>query len=137
RGRGGDRRVHRVGPRPRVRPGPGVGAAQHAAPLRTPGGALAARHGVLLQRGGGRTLADSVARVAADALVRRIAMLALRLLVPWLAIICCPLAGVAQPKHLDKVTVRLDWINSGYQAVWYHARDRGILGEHGIDLEVH
>ena len=63
-------------------------------------------------------------------------MLALRLLVPWLAIICCPLAGVAQPKHLDKVTVRLDWINSGYHAVWYHARDRGIFAEHGIDLEV-
>ena len=63
-------------------------------------------------------------------------MLALRLLVPWLAIVCCPLPGVAQPKPLDKVTVRLDWINSGYHAVWYHARDRGIFAEHGIDLEV-
>lgn len=50
---------------------------------------------------------------------------------PW-----APGPAVAQSKPLEKVTVRLDWINSGYHAVWYYAKERGIFAEHGIDLEV-
>jgi NitT/TauT family transport system substrate-binding protein len=36
----------------------------------------------------------------------------------------------------DKVSLRLDWINSGYHAVWYHGLDKGIFAKAGIDLEV-
>jgi len=50
---------------------------------------------------------------------------------PW-----APEPVAAQTKPLEKVTLRLDWINSGYHAVWYYAKDRGIFAEHGIDLEV-
>jgi NitT/TauT family transport system substrate-binding protein len=44
-----------------------------------------------------------------------------------------PAAAQRQP---DKVTLRLDWINSGYHALWYYAKDKGVFAEHGIELEV-
>jgi len=36
----------------------------------------------------------------------------------------------------DKVQVRLDWVNSGYHALWYLAKDRGVFAKQNIDLEV-
>jgi NitT/TauT family transport system substrate-binding protein len=36
----------------------------------------------------------------------------------------------------EKVTLRLDWVNSGYHAIWYYAVDKGIFKAEGIDLEV-
>lgn len=36
----------------------------------------------------------------------------------------------------EKVTLRLDWVNSGYHAIWYHAIDQGIFKGEGIDLDV-
>jgi len=43
------------------------------------------------------------------------------------------------PLHVtaqEKVTLRLDWVNSGYHAIWYHAVDQGIFKREGIDLDV-
>ncbi len=45
-----------------------------------------------------------------------------------------PLAAFAQP--LEKVTLRLDWVASGYHAIWYHAVDKGLFKAEGIDLEI-
>ena len=36
----------------------------------------------------------------------------------------------------EKVTLRLDWVNSGYHAIWYYGIDQGIFKNAGIDLEV-
>lgn len=36
----------------------------------------------------------------------------------------------------EKVTLRLDWVNSGYHAIWYYAIDQGIFSKAGIDLDV-
>jgi NitT/TauT family transport system substrate-binding protein len=36
----------------------------------------------------------------------------------------------------EKTTLRLDWINSGYHAIWYYGIDKGIFQKAGIDLEV-
>ncbi|MBM3486887.1 MAG: ABC transporter substrate-binding protein [Alphaproteobacteria bacterium] len=36
----------------------------------------------------------------------------------------------------DKVQVRLDWVNSGYHALWYYAKDQGVFAKHRLDLEV-
>ena len=36
----------------------------------------------------------------------------------------------------DKVSLRLDWVNSGYHAIWYYGIDKGIFADAGIDLEV-
>jgi NitT/TauT family transport system substrate-binding protein len=36
----------------------------------------------------------------------------------------------------DKVQVRLDWVNSGYHALWYLAKDRGVFAKRNLDLEV-
>ena len=47
-----------------------------------------------------------------------------------------PAGAPAQTRPPDKITLRLDWINSGYHAVWYYARDRNIFAEQGLDLEV-
>src|SRR5215470_14338978 len=68
-----------------------------------------------------------------DVIARRttVGMLALSLLAAML-----PARAPAQPRSLDKVTLRLDWINSGYHAVWYYARDRNVFAEQGLDLEV-
>jgi NitT/TauT family transport system substrate-binding protein len=36
----------------------------------------------------------------------------------------------------QKVTLRLDWVNSGYHAIWYYGIDKGIFQKAGIDLDV-
>src|SRR5271157_4288787 len=36
----------------------------------------------------------------------------------------------------EKVSLRLDWVNSGYHAIWYYGIDKGIFANAGIDLEV-
>jgi NitT/TauT family transport system substrate-binding protein len=36
----------------------------------------------------------------------------------------------------EKVSLRLDWVNSGYHAIWYYGIDNGIFQRAGIDLEV-
>ena len=43
-----------------------------------------------------------------------------------------PVASWAQ----EKVTLRLDWVNSGYHAIWYYGIDKGIFKKEGVDLEV-
>ena len=45
-----------------------------------------------------------------------------------------PLAAFGQ--QLEKVTLRLDWVASGYHAIWYHAVDKGLFKAEGIDLEI-
>jgi NitT/TauT family transport system substrate-binding protein len=45
-----------------------------------------------------------------------------------------PLPAFAQ--QLEKVTLRLDWVASGYHAIWYHAVDKGLFKAEGIDLEI-
>src|SRR5437870_926957 len=47
-----------------------------------------------------------------------------------------PAGSPAQPRPLEKITLRLDWVNLGFHALWYYARDKGIFAEHGLDLEV-
>lgn len=42
----------------------------------------------------------------------------------------------ANAQTLEKVSLRIDWVNSGYHAIWYLAQDRGLPKELGIDLEV-
>jgi NitT/TauT family transport system substrate-binding protein len=42
----------------------------------------------------------------------------------------------AQAQSLEKVSLRLDWVASGYHAIWYLAVDRGLFKAEGIDLEV-
>jgi len=67
-----------------------------------------------------------------------------RSVIPIVALVMLTLvAGVERPAPVeaqaqkpDKVTLRLDWINSGYHAVWYYAMDKGIFVEQGIELEV-
>lgn len=49
-----------------------------------------------------------------------------------LLILALPLQLAAQ----EKVTLRLDWVNSGYHAIWYFAQDNGLFKNAGIDLEV-
>jgi NitT/TauT family transport system substrate-binding protein len=51
-----------------------------------------------------------------------------------LAALCSLAAGVASAQ--EKVTLRLDWVNSGYHAIWYYGLDQGIFKKAGIDLEV-
>jgi NitT/TauT family transport system substrate-binding protein len=55
-----------------------------------------------------------------------------KLVATVLAVLSFPLA--AQP--LEKVTLRLDWVASGYHAIWYLAHDRGLFKAEGIDLEI-
>ena len=42
----------------------------------------------------------------------------------------------AQPRPPDKITLRLDWVNTGNHAVWYYARDKGIFADQGLDIEI-
>jgi NitT/TauT family transport system substrate-binding protein len=49
--------------------------------------------------------------------------------------ICLALTVVVAQAQ-EKVTLRLDWVNSGYHAIWYYAVDKGIFKAEGIDLEV-
>jgi len=46
----------------------------------------------------------------------------------------CVTAALAQP--LEKVSLRLDWVNSGYHAIWYLAVDRDVFKAEGIDLDI-
>ena len=55
----------------------------------------------------------------------------LRLLV-LIGLVAAPLASMAQ----EKVSLRLDWVNSGYHAIWYYGLDKGLFKAEGIDLEV-
>jgi NitT/TauT family transport system substrate-binding protein len=55
-----------------------------------------------------------------------------KLVATVLAVLAFPVA--AQP--LEKVTLRLDWVNSGYHAIWYLAADRGLFKAEGIDIEI-
>jgi len=50
------------------------------------------------------------------------------------AVICTLVASVASAQ--EKVTLRLDWVNSGYHAIWYYGIDKGIFKKEGVDLEV-
>jgi NitT/TauT family transport system substrate-binding protein len=58
----------------------------------------------------------------------------LRRLIVFLALAFVPVTALAQP--LEKVTLRLDYLNGGYHAIWYLAMDRDLFKEKGIDLEV-
>ncbi len=51
-----------------------------------------------------------------------------------LAMLACIQAPLAQAD--EKVTLRTDWVNSGYHAIWYYGIDRGLFKAEGIDLEV-
>lgn len=44
--------------------------------------------------------------------------------------------GAAPAAAAEKVTLRLDWVNSGYHAIWYYGIDKGIFQKAGIDLDV-
>jgi NitT/TauT family transport system substrate-binding protein len=44
--------------------------------------------------------------------------------------------GVFPASAADKATLRLDWVNSGYHAIWYYGLDKGIFQKAGIDLQV-
>lgn len=44
--------------------------------------------------------------------------------------------GALPASAADKATLRLDWVNSGYHAIWYYGLDKGIFQKAGIDLEV-
>lgn len=44
--------------------------------------------------------------------------------------------GAFPASAADKATLRLDWVNSGYHAIWYYGLDKGIFQKAGIDLEV-
>lgn len=44
--------------------------------------------------------------------------------------------SAAAASAADKVSLRLDWVNSGYHAIWYYGIDKGIFEKAGIDLEV-
>jgi len=57
------------------------------------------------------------------------------------AVLCAAAAawGAGAPagaRAEDKVTLRLDWVNSGYHAVWYYGIDKGIFKNAGVDLDV-
>jgi NitT/TauT family transport system substrate-binding protein len=45
-------------------------------------------------------------------------------------------AGMLPAAAADKVSLRLDWVNSGYHAIWYYGIDTGIFQRAGIELEV-
>ncbi|HUZ75154.1 MAG TPA: ABC transporter substrate-binding protein [Stellaceae bacterium] len=44
--------------------------------------------------------------------------------------------GAAPAAAAQKVSLRLDWVNSGYHAIWYYGIDKGIFQKAGIDLDV-
>jgi NitT/TauT family transport system substrate-binding protein len=45
-------------------------------------------------------------------------------------------AGMVAAAAADKASLRVDWVNSGYHAIWYYGIDTGIFQRAGIDLEV-
>lgn len=61
----------------------------------------------------------------------------LRKLVGGAVAVFLALAGShATSAAADKVSLRLDWVNSGYHAIWYYGIDTGIFEKAGIDLDV-
>ena len=42
----------------------------------------------------------------------------------------------AQAQPLEKVSLRLDWVASGYHAIWYLAVDRGLFKAEGISQKI-
>jgi NitT/TauT family transport system substrate-binding protein len=46
------------------------------------------------------------------------------------------LVGMVPAVAADKASLRLDWVNSGYHAIWYYGIDTGIFQRAGIELEV-
>ena len=46
------------------------------------------------------------------------------------------LGGASQAAAQDKVTLRLDWVNSGYHAIGYYGIDKRIFSNAGVELEV-
>ena len=59
----------------------------------------------------------------------------MHVIVKFVAGFCLALVmSVAQAQ--EKVTLRLDYVNGGYHAIWYYAVDKGIFKAEGIDLEV-
>lgn len=44
--------------------------------------------------------------------------------------------GSSPAVAVDKTSLRLDWVNSGYHAIWYYGIDKGIFQKAGINLEV-
>jgi NitT/TauT family transport system substrate-binding protein len=57
------------------------------------------------------------------------------LVAAWAAVVM-GLGAVGETAAQEKVTLRLDWVNSGYHAIWYYGIDKGIFKGAGIDLEV-
>lgn len=53
----------------------------------------------------------------------------------WIAAIVVVLASAGVSAQ-EKVSLRLDWVNSGYHAIWYYGVDKGIFKAEGIDLDV-
>src|SRR5713226_1147246 len=44
--------------------------------------------------------------------------------------------GMLAAAAAEKVSLRLDWVNSGYHAIWYYGVDAGIFQRAGIALAV-
>jgi NitT/TauT family transport system substrate-binding protein len=44
--------------------------------------------------------------------------------------------GADPARAAEQVSLRLDWVNSGYHAIWYYGIDQGIFQKQGIDLDV-
>ena len=51
-----------------------------------------------------------------------------------MTVVLLGLVGLARAD--EKVSLRLDWVNSGYHAIWYYGLDKGLFKADGIDLEV-
>ena len=47
-----------------------------------------------------------------------------------------PGATPAQPRPLDKITLRLDWVVIGNNSMYYLALDKGFYAEEGLDVEI-
>lgn len=44
--------------------------------------------------------------------------------------------AAAPAQAADAVTLRLDWVHTGYHAVWYYAKEKGVFSKNGIDLDI-
>lgn len=53
-----------------------------------------------------------------------------------LAAVLPALATGTSARAADAVTLRLDWVHSGYHAAWHYAKDKGVFSKHGIDLSI-
>src|SRR5947209_18523283 len=57
-------------------------------------------------------------------------------LIGVIALVAAITASTLHAAAPEKVSLRLDWVNSGYHAIWYYGVDAGIFQRAGIDLEV-